>query len=157
MFLINHVFVGTRGLSSAAKRALLRSLGHSIGRKSVIVSPITVFGSLEIGDNCWINRGFTVHGNGRVSIGSNCDIAPDVVFLTGGHKIGRCERRAGEGEKYVICVGDGCWIGARSTILRDTVIGKGSVVAACACVIGDVPENSLVGGVPSRVLRRLDE
>lgn len=38
-------------------------------------------GTLCIGANCWIGRNLTVHGNGSVIIGDNCDIAPDVTFL----------------------------------------------------------------------------
>lgn len=156
LFLINHIFVGIKPFSNKVKCALLRSMGNTVGSKTTIVSPVYIIGRVEIGDACWINRGFTVHGNSLVRIGNNCDIAPDVLFLTGGHKIGDAERRAGQGENYNINVGSGCWIGSRATILGNTSIGKSSVVAACACVIRDVPDNSLVGGVPAKMIRRLE-
>lgn len=56
-----------------------------------------------------------------------------------------------------ITVGSGVWIGARSTVLRDTVVADGSVVAACACVIGDVPADTLVAGVPARVMKEFGD
>lgn len=154
-FLINQIFVGMGASSSRIKCAILRSMGHKIGKGTTIVSPVYFIAHVEIGDRCWINRGFAAHGNGTVRIGNCCDIAPDVSFLTGGHKIGNADRRAGDGEIYEIQVRDGCWIGSRATILGNTVIGKSSVVAACSCVVRDVPDNTLVGGVPARMIRGL--
>lgn len=157
-FLINHVFVGMGPASSRVKCALLRSVGHRIGRGTTIVSPVYIIARVEIGDHCWINRGFTVHGNGVVRIGDNCDFGPDVSFLTGGHEINGPERRAlGDGVIYEIQVGDGCWVGSRATILGNTTVGASSVVAACACVVRDVPPNTLVGGVPAKTIRRLKD
>lgn len=155
-FLINHVFVSMKPFSSNIKCSILRSVGHKIGKGTTIVSPVYIIGNVEIGDACWINRGFTVQGNGFVRIGDNCDIAPDVSFLTGGHKIGSAERRAGIGEVYTIYVGNGCWIGSRATILGDTTIGDSSVIASCACVVCDIPSNVLVGGVPAKIIRGLE-
>ena len=49
------------------------------------------------------------------------------------------------------------WIGGRSTIVGNTIIGDSCVIAACACVVHDVEANVLVGGVPAKVIRRLDD
>ena len=155
-FLINRVFISRRRFSNKVKCALLRSLGHQIGTGTTIISPIYIAGTVHIGNDCWINREFTVEGNGLVVIGDRCDIAPQVSFLTGGHKIGTPQRRAGEGETYTIRVGSGSWVGSRATILGTTTIGESSVVAACACVREDVPSDTLVGGVPARVIRKLE-
>lgn len=54
-------------------------------------------------------------------------------------------------------VGNGVWIGGRVTILGNTTIGSSSVVAGCACVVKDVPPNTLVGGVPAKMIRKLDD
>lgn len=156
-FLINHVFVGTKSFACSAKRCLMKATGNSVGNGTTIVGPIMVMGTVSIGENSWINRGFIVHGNGHVDIGNNCDIAPEVEFLTGGHSIGTSARRAGTGEVYKIKVGNGCWIGARSTLLGSIVVNDGSVVAACACVNRDVPANVVVGGVPAKIIRRLED
>ena len=153
-FLVNHILAGTRFFEM--KRRLLRSIGYEIGENSKIVGPIYNTGSLRIGTNCWIGKNMTVHGNGTVVIGDYCDIAPEVTFLTGGHKLGSSQRRAGEGESYHIAVGNGVWIGARTTVLLDTRLGDGSVVAACACVAKNVPDNVLVAGVPAKVIRELN-
>lgn len=153
LYSVNHFLCGVRFFG--LKRKLLRSIGYEIGEDTRIVGPIFNTGSLRVGNNCWIGRNLTIHGNGTVLIGDNCDIAPEVMFLTGGHRIGDESRRAGQGETYTITVGNGVWIGARATVLRDTAIGDSAVIAACACVAGNVPDNSLAGGVPARMIKDL--
>lgn len=155
IFIVNHVLNGTRFF--AAKRRLLRSIGYEIGEDTKIVGPLYNTGTLRVGADCWIGCGLTVRGNGTVTIGDRCDIAPDVTFLTGGHVIGGPDRRAGSGEVYHITVGNGVWIGGRATLLRTIQIGSGSVVAACACVVRDVPENGLAAGVPARVIKEFQD
>ena len=154
LFMVNHVYKGT--VLFEKKRKMLNSIGYEIGEGTNVVCPIECSGKLVVGKNCWVGKNLTVNGNGTVVIGDNCDIAPEVTFLTGGHAIGDANRRAGKGETYRITVGNGTWIGARSTILGDTAIGDGCVVAACACVHKDVPDHTLVGGVPAKEIRKLD-
>lgn len=155
LFAVNRI-IGTGSTSCAVKRGLLRAAGFSIGRNTVIVGPIYPFGDLTIGSDCWIGRNMTVHGNGSVVIGDRCDIAPDVRFLTGSHEIGGHDRRAGEGRCHHITVGNGVWIGAGATVLGDTQVGDGAVVAACACVVRNVSEDTVVGGVPAKTIRSLE-
>ena len=79
-----------------------------------------------------------------------------MTFLTGGHEIGESYRRAGKGQVYEIKVGSGTWIGGRSTIGRSVTIGRGCVIAACACVMCDIEDNKFVGGVPAKEIRNLN-
>ena len=157
MALVNHVFVGTRPCFFEIKRKLLNSVGYSIGKDTKIVGPIECYGKLEIGEKCWIGKNLRINGNGSVTIGDNCDLGPEITFQTGGHKIGNPVRRAGDGETFQQIVGSGTWVGGRSTICNNTVIGKSCVVAGCACVIHDIPDNTLAGGVPAKVIRRLEK
>lgn len=151
---VNHIFCGTRFFPQ--KRALMHFAGYEIGKGTNILGPITCTGHLIIGKNCWIGKNLSIHGNGRVQIGDNCDIAPDVTFLTGGHAIGDEVRRAGAGETYHVEVGDGVWIGAKATLGRNIKVGSGSVIAACACVMQDVAPNTMVGGVPAKIIKEFD-
>ena len=155
-FLVNRVYAGTESKHFEKKRRLLNAIGHDIGEGTRIVGPIQCYEKLTIGKNCWIGKNLILNGNGNVVIGDNCDIAPEVTFLTGGHEIGFHERRAGEGISYSIVVGNGVWIGARSTILGNTKIEDGAVIAACACVNKDVNADTLVGGVPAKMIRKLE-
>lgn len=154
-FLVNKIFAGTSHF--AAKRKLLNSIGISIGENTKVVGPIECTGKLTVGDNCWIGKNFKVNGNGYVHIGNNCDIAPEVIFQTGGHLIGSPDRRAGKGCVFSQSVGDGTWIGGCTTVLNETKIGRSCVIAGCACVTQDVPDNSLVGGVPAKLIRKLED
>lgn len=155
VFLVNYVFVGTRCFK--VKNKLLNIAGYNIGKGTRVVGPFFCTASLTVGENCWLGRELNINGNGSVVVGDNCDIAPEVTFLTGGHEIGDARRRAGKGEKYDIRVGDGVWIGSRTTLGRTINVGDSSVIAACACVMKDVDSNKLVGGVPARVIKELDD
>lgn len=157
MFLVNHVLVGTRPCFFEYKRRLLNSLGYSIGKETKIVGPIECNTKLVIGEECWVGKNLKVNGNGSVEIGNRCDIGPEVTFQTGGHIIGNTERRAGMGKTYSQKVGNGVWIGGRVTIIGNTILDDGCVIAGCACVVKNVAENNLVGGVPARMIRRLEE
>ncbi len=151
--LVNKVFSGTH--SFKIKRRLLRAAGMKIASDVSVVGPLFTTARLEIGIGSWIGRNLVIHGNGVVVIGENCDIAPDVTLLTGTHIIGGHKRRAGRGQTGNITIGDGCWIGARATILPGTTVGNGSVISACACVVNDVAEDVVAGGVPAKVIRKL--
>lgn len=152
-YLVNHIYVGTSHFE--VKRKLLNSIGYEIGEGTKVVGPVFCTGHLKVGKHCWIGCGLKVHGNGTVVLGDHCDLAPEVMFLTGGHEIGNTSHRAGTGETYEIEVGSGTWIGARTTIGRNVKIGSGCVIAACTCVMSSVESNTLVGGVPAQEIRTL--
>lgn len=154
-WLVNNVLAGTS--SYEKKRKLLNSIGYEIGEGTKIVGPIECTGVLKIGKNCWIGKNFKVNGNGTVTIGDNCDIGPEVTFQTGGHYIGDTTRRAGLGFNCDQTVGNGVWIGGRVTIINKVTINDSSIVAGCACVVKDVEKSTIVGGVPAKVIRSLED
>lgn len=141
------------------KRRLLNLAGVQVADGG-LVNGGTQFlgrGNVAIGAQTWIgpNCRFYTHSDASISVGDRCDIAPEVSFVTGSHAFGSSERRAGVGYATPIHIGKGCWIGTRATILGGVRIGEGSIVAAGSVVTRDVPENSLVGGVPARLIRHL--
>ncbi len=155
MFVVNHLCDGAYLFE--VKRKLLNAIGYSLGEGTKVVGPIYCTAELKTGSDCWLGRNFTIHGNGSVQIGDNCDIAPDVTLLTGRHARDDQEPGEGKGRTDSIFVGEGCWIGAGATLSRNVTIGKGSMVLAAACVMKNMPENTLIGGVPARIVRKLDE
>lgn len=150
MFLVNNLFAGA--YLFGVKRWLLNKVGYSLGEGTKVVGPIYCSAKLKTGSNCWFGKNFTIHGNGIVEIGDNCDVGKDVTFLTGVHETGTQE----EGN-VSISLGEGSWIGADTTLGRNVTIGKGCMVLAGACVLKNMPENTLVGGVPARIVKKLDE
>lgn len=156
LYRVNVLLAGAKADSFEKKRVLLNRLdGFQIGEGTKVVGPIECTGQLKIGKNCWIGKNLRVNENGSVTIGDNCDLGPEVTFQTGGHEIGNASRRAGKGLVFHQSVGNGTWIGGRSTILNHTAIGEGCVIAGCSCVTRDVPSNTLAGGVPARKIRDL--
>lgn len=157
-FRVNKQLSGTNPQKFEKKRKLLNKLpDFDIGTGTKIVGPIEVTGKLITGANCWIGKNLRINGNGTVTIGDNVDIGPEVTFQTGGHEIGDRNRRAGIGIIFNQSVGSGTWIGGRATVLNNTSIGTGCVVAGCSCVTKDVPDNSITGGVPARVIREIND
>ena len=155
IYVTNHVLAGTRPWSFKLKRGILNWGGFSIGKGTKVVGPIYIYGSLTVGDNTWIGKNMMVNGNGNVIIGDNCDIAPEVTFQTGGHIIGTHHRRAGKGQIFQQVVGNGVWVGGRTTFLNNVTIGNGAVIAGCACVNKDVSPDVIVGGVPAKFIKDL--
>lgn len=76
--------------------------------------------------------------------------------MTDTHKIANSNRRAGESQFLPINIGDGCWIGAGSTILGGVTIGKGTIIGAGSVVNKDCEANSLYAGVPAKFIKRLE-
>jgi maltose O-acetyltransferase len=108
-------------------------------------------GRVIIGDNTWLSPKviFYTHINNVIKIGSNCDIGPGVKFVIGSHTKGDLNRRAGRGVSNSISIGNGCWIGAYTTILDGVHIGNGSIIAAGSVVTKNVPDNVLYAGIPA--------
>ena len=156
IWIINSFLCGTHFF--VWKRRLLLLAGIPCGDNTCLVGPLYLgnVSNVSIGNNVWVGRDFKVYGNGKVVIGNNIDIAPDVSFVTGSHEIGNSTHRAGKGISYSIQVDDGCWLGARATIMGNTTIKEGSIIAAGAVVNQPVGPDAIYGGVPAKEIRRLD-
>lgn len=154
---VNRWYVGLKDSHCRKKVRLLRSYGFTVGDGTRIVGPVSIDGKLRLGKDVFVGKDFAICGNGTVTIGDRCDIAPRVCFLTGTHQIGGAERRAGKGQTLDTFVGSGTWIGAGSLILPGVTIGSGCVIAAGSVVTGDIPDNTLCAGVPAKVKKHLSD
>lgn len=139
-----------------ARRYIYRMLGLRIGRTSI--SAWCFFGgtNFHIGDNSFINYKCFFDGTGPVTIGRDCLIGMQATFITSSHEHGDSNRRGGALTGKPIEVGDGCWIGARATIMPGVRIGKGTIIAAGSLVANDCDESSLYRGIPAKKVRDLD-
>jgi acetyltransferase-like isoleucine patch superfamily enzyme len=110
----------------------------------------------RVGRKVFINQCCTLYDTGGIDIGDAVMIGPKVNIITAGHPLEPSQRRA-----YIrarpITVEKNVWIATAATILEGVTVGENSVVAAGAVVTHDVPPNSLVAGVPAKVIRRLDD
>lgn len=112
-------------------------------------------GDIVIGDEVNIGYNCEVASSGRVEIGPQVLIAAYTYLVGGGHRFDRTDvpvmeqGRAARG----IRIGAGAWIGAHVTVLDGVTIGRDAVVGAGSVVTQDVPDNTIVVGVPARPLR----
>ena len=109
--------------------------------------------NISMGENVFVNACCHFQDHGGVTLGDGCQIGHNVVFATLDHGIAPAERRTTVPAPIVL--GRNVWVGANATILRGVTIGDNAVVAAGAVVAKDVEANTIVGGVPARLLRRI--
>jgi acetyltransferase-like isoleucine patch superfamily enzyme len=107
----------------------------------------------KIGKNVFINFDCVFLDLGGITIEDNVLIAPKVSLLTEGHPTSIEERHSLIPKP--IHIKKNAWIGADVTILPGVTIGENSVVAAGAVVSKDVPDNTIVGGIPAKFLKTI--
>lgn len=111
--------------------------------------------ALSIGDNSGV--GINCEMNGKVIIGNDVMMGPEVVVYTTRHNFDRCDIsmiEQGMKEPLPVTIGNDVWIGRRVIILPGVTIGDGCVIGAGAVVANDIPPYSVVGGVPARIIKR---
>jgi acetyltransferase-like isoleucine patch superfamily enzyme len=110
-------------------------------------------GSLDIGDGVFVNYGSMISAQSRVRIGSNVMIGNYCIIAD--TEIPGIGEPSGKPyfEPRPVDIGDGVWLAARVTVLPGARIGAGSVIAAGSIVAGDIPPESVAGGIPARILR----
>lgn len=131
--------VGIGAFSSVVVSASLNDLGNYI----------------RIGNNVGIGEYAYLGGAGGLEIGDDCIAGQYLSCHPENHEFGHLDqpiRRQGVTRKG-IRIGSNCWLGSKVTILDGVTIGDGSVVAAGAVVTSSFPENSIIGGVPAKLLK----
>jgi maltose O-acetyltransferase len=108
---------------------------------------------VSLGNGVGVNTGCFFEGHGRILVGRDTFIGPQVMIVTSVHEFGPGGEVARQPAYRDVRIGDRCWIGARATILPGVSIGDGTVVAAAALVTKDCEPGALYGGVPARRLR----
>jgi acetyltransferase-like isoleucine patch superfamily enzyme len=132
-----------------------RLIGKPVDESFFIIPPFyTDFGeNIHIGKNVFVNHACTFMDRGGITLEDEVLIGPKVNLITTNHPINPSERRATISNPIVIK--KRAWIGAAATIMPGVTIGENSVVAAGAVVTRDVPANSIVGGVPAKLIKNL--
>lgn len=125
--------------------------GAFIGLNTVVT---TTDGTIELDEKCNIGAYCRIGSYGRTRIGKKALLAAWVYVVGAGHETSRTDipildqpniTRGGAE------VGDGCWLGARVTVLDGVKIGRDSIVGAHALVTKDLPEFSIAVGTPAKV------
>jgi maltose O-acetyltransferase len=140
-------------LPIALRRGLLRLAGCRIGAQ---VTGLKQCGfetkQVSIGDGSFVNVGCWFEGAGRIEIGRNVFLGPQVMILTSIHEIddGEVTRMPVSSQ---VRIGDRCWLGARAMIMPGVTIGEGTVIGAGAVVTKDCEPGAVYVGVPARRVR----
>ena len=128
---------------------------HEIDDSVTIFTPLHInYGKhTKIGKNVFINFDCVFLDLGGIIIDDNVQIAPKVSLLSEGHPISKENRHS-------LTVGQihlkkNAWIGANATILQGVTVGENAIVAAGSVVSKDVPDNTIVGGIPAKIIKTI--
>jgi maltose O-acetyltransferase len=163
--LILYYFIGRHLPSSDVpysfgSKKIRRFLCKGIFKKSganINIENGAFFGSgkeIEIGENSGL--GLNCRVMGPLEIGKDVMMGPDVLIYTENHGIDRTDipMIKQKGDKKKVIIQDDVWIGARVIILPGVTVHKGSILAAGSIVTKDVPEYSIVGGNPAKLIKK---
>lgn len=131
------------------RNLIWRLVGIKLGRHSTLHTGVRVFDPrhIEIGEGTIIGYRTFLDGRDKLIIGNHVDIASEVMIYNQEHDIHSQDFHP---ISEPVVIKDYVFIGPRAIILPGVTIGKGVVVAAGAVVTKDVPDFTIVGGVPAR-------
>ncbi|MEJ2033693.1 MAG: DapH/DapD/GlmU-related protein [Deltaproteobacteria bacterium] len=151
----NNVYIDEHVLLDAKGKQSSISIGNDVlvaGRTalSCATASISVANEVSIGPFCYVRA-----SRGNITIGSHVSIGAHSVIISGNPDY-RCldiPMMKQEGMARGIRIGDDVWIGVGARIIDGVNIGDGCVVGAGAVVTKDIPDFSIVAGVPATILR----
>lgn len=137
------IFIGNNVGIGAFSRVVVSTSFNELGQKIKIGNHVGIgefaylggAGGLEIGDECIIGQYFSCHPENHIAADLHTAIRHQGVSRKG------------------IQIGNNCWIGSKVTILDGVTLGDGCIVAAGAVVNKSFPANSIIGGVPAKLIK----
>lgn len=112
---------------------------------------------IEVGENFFANYNCTIIDVAKVTIGDNCQLAPNVAIYTAGHPVHPDSRNSLYEYGIGVTIGDNVWIGGNTVILPGVHIGSNTVIGAGSVVTKDIPDWVIAAGNPCRVIRKITE
>ncbi len=141
--------------------SLYRLAGVHFGPRCRVLGPIDITGAgpiaanVRVGSGCFLTTPLFLNASAPITIGDNVSIGHHAVIITDSHEYDDPSHRCGPRTARPVTIGRGAWIAACVTILSGVTIGEGSVVGAGSVVTRDVPRNTLVLGVPARIVKKI--
>ena len=112
-------------------------------------------GNLKIFDNVFIGNGSIIVSRKSISIGKNTLVSEYVTIRDQDHDYSDGKIQLNKFKMSPIIIGSNCWIGAKATILRKSVLGENVIIGAHALVKGKIPSFSLAIGIPAIIKKSL--
>ncbi len=147
--------------------ALMRLIPSAKGNSLAVFAPFYCeYGvNIHVGKGCFVNYNCTFLDVSPITLKDNVWLGANVTLATPNHPFLPEERLPADypdGHHDLeysapITIEENCWICSSATICGGVTVGKNSIVAAGAVVTRDVPPNSIVAGVPAKVVREIDE
>lgn len=132
-----------------------RALGF--GEGASIYGSAFIYGAVRVGTGTWVGPNVILDGAGApLEIGSWCSVSAGVHIYTHDTVAWALSGGVQQARHAPVRVGDRCYLGPQSIIAAGVTIGTCCVVAANSFVKTDVPERTVVGGSPARVLGRVE-
>lgn len=113
--------------------------------------------NIEVGKNFYANYNCTILDVGKVTIGDNCQLAPNVAIYTAGHPVHPDSRNSAYEYGIPVSIGDNCWIGGNSVICPGVKIGNNVIIGAGSVVTKDIPDWAIAAGNPCKVIRMITD
>ncbi|MBU2526453.1 MAG: acyltransferase [Bacteroidetes bacterium] len=129
--------------------------GCDIHPQSSIGANVRIQGRIKLGRGSSLAQNCSLSGfDAGIFIGDNVMIAPNCVLVAFNHGYDdlTIPMSMQKNEESPINIADDVWISANCTITKGVNIGKGAIIAANSCVVKDVSEYSIVGGVPAKII-----
>lgn len=111
--------------------------------------------NIKIGERVFINANVMMVDLGGITIEDDALIGPGAYLISVNHRLEPNRRKQLELKPVVIK--KNAWIGAKATILPGVTIGENAIVAAGAVVTKDVPRNTVVAGMPAKVIKKIED
>lgn len=145
-------------LDREGRAAAIRNILGKAGKNCVVEQPLfcTYGYNTSVGDNFFLNVNCKLMDSGKITIGDNVFIAPNVCLVTEEHSQNVEERLAGLEYTHPIHIGNNVWICTGAIVLPGVTIGDNCIIGAGSVVTKDIPPNSLAVGKPCKVIRELE-
>jgi len=140
---------------------ILKKNGATIGRDCDIETGLTFhncknYSNLIIGNNCHIGKNCFFDLRDKIEIKDNVVISMECAFVTHMDMNKSDLRKLFPANSQPILISNNCYIGAKSTVLMGTALGKCSFIAAASLVNKNIEPYTMVGSVPAKVIKKLN-
>ncbi|MCI5812907.1 MAG: sugar O-acetyltransferase [Lactobacillus sp.] len=156
----NNIKLQSLNSSVASQKEIREQLGRIIQQEidstvEVRLPFYTDYGyNIRLGKSVFINSNLMMVDLGGITIDDHVLLGPHATIVTVNHPLDPVKRR--DVELKPVHIKQNAWLGANTTILPGVTVGKNAVVAAGAVVSHDVPDNTVVAGVPAKVIKYIE-